>query len=61
MNYIYYGWEWIFMDEIIHDDVGNGDVNDDVRVVICDILTYSLLNTMYPMNIPTQYVNMIHY
>ncbi len=44
---------WIFMDEIIHDDVGNGDVNDDVKVVICDILTYSLSNTMYPMNILT--------
>ncbi len=49
------------MDEIIHDNVCSGDVNDDVRVVICDVLTYSLLNTMYPMNIPTQYVNMIHY
>jgi hypothetical protein len=44
---------WIFMDEIIHDDVGNGDVNDDVKVVIYDILTYSLSNTMYPMNILT--------
>jgi hypothetical protein len=49
------------MDEIIHDDVGNGDVNDDVMVVICDILTYSLLNTIYPMNILTQYVKMNHY
>lgn len=54
MNDICYGWEWIFLDEIIHHDVSNGDVNDDDRVVICDILTYSLLNTMYPMNIPTQ-------